>query len=137
MAGRTLLERLALPEGPEGRDREESDDVVLGSIRANLHRILNSQRGFSPIAPEYGLADLVESTFTATSMGRIEDELRRTIERYEPRLSGVQVRFVATTEVRMGLRFDVTAKATIGGRARPAKFTTTLEAGRELSVRRA
>jgi len=137
MAGRTLLERLELPEGPEGRDREESDDVVLGSIRANLHRILNAQRGFSPIAKEYGLADLVESTFTVTSMSRIEEELRRTIERYEPRLTGVQVRFVNTSEVRLGLRFDVTAKATIGGRARPAKFTTTLEGGKELQVNRA
>lgn len=136
MAGRTLLERLALPEGPEGRERDESEDVVLGSIRANLHRILNSQRGFSQIAPEYGLSDLVESTFTSTSMGRIEDELRRTIERYEPRLTAVQVRFIATTEVRMGLRFDVSAKALVGGRARPAKFTTMLEGGRELSVNR-
>jgi len=137
MSGRTLLERLALPDGPEGRDREESDDVVLGSIRANLDRILNSQRGFSPIAADYGLADLVESSFTSGSIGRVEDELRRTIERYEPRLTSVQVRFVNTTEVRLGLRFEVSAKALVGNRARPAKFTTTVEAGGELSVLRA
>lgn len=91
---RTILERLENAEELPETSARAAEDRLLESIRQSLQRILNTPRGFSPSSPELGLGELIDATLTTRSMGKIEGELRRTIERFEPRITDVRVSYV-------------------------------------------
>src|SRR5438105_862425 len=136
VGSRTLLERLESPDRPGEREIEESQDELLASIQRNLQRILNTQRGFSPTVPEYGFEQIVDAVFNRATVVKLETDLKRAIELYEPRLSAVQVRFLPGSETRLSLRFDVVATASLRGQAHGARFQTVVENSGELTVRR-
>ena len=89
---RTLLERIAHPQRPPGEERLLLED----SVRHNLRVLLNTQRGSVLSDPDYGLPD--PRTLPRALEGNVGDDvaqpvveefkrdLRRAVERYEPRL---------------------------------------------------
>jgi type VI secretion system protein len=133
---RTLLERLENAEEPPETSQKMAEERLLESVRESLQRILNTPRGFSTSSPELGLGELIDANLSTRSMGKIEGELRRTIERYEPRLSDVRVSYVSSGEQRFTLRFDIRARVRVGNTVRDAQFQTQLESQRPLEVRR-
>lgn len=136
MAVRTLLERLEYPDHPSERELVESEEHLVESIQYNLQRLINARKGFAPVAQDYGLSDLSDLTGFGSSMSRVEDEIKKLIERYEPRLTSVRVRFVARQEQRFTLQFDITGQMTVGSKNRPALFRSIVEPSGEMTVRR-
>ena len=68
-----------------------SKDVDLQNIVANLNRILNTKRGYGSILTDFGISDLNECTSRDVLVLRIMEEVKRNIELYEPRMQLVNI----------------------------------------------
>ena len=72
--------------------------------------MLNTRRGNAPVAPEYGIPDIVDLLHSFPESIRImERAIRNTIEKYEPRLTNVRVRHLMPEDDVFMLHFEVTA----------------------------
>lgn len=68
-----------------------SSDVELQKIVANLNRVLNTKRGYGSFLNDFGISDLNEFTSRDVLIIRIMEEVKRNIELYEPRLMLVNI----------------------------------------------
>ncbi len=110
-----MLERIAAAGGDRAGTRYEATakedmDALVESVRRHLGRLLNSRQGMSEAAPDYGLpamSDLVAGRDQYVQM--VQDAIRTTIERYEPRLRRVRVTQQAEESKPQTLMFRVDA----------------------------
>ena len=111
MVERSLFERLRKP-GPKEEYRSADDPHEMEkSIVAHLRQMLNSRRGHSLIAPDYGLPDLTEVLRTyPSSLTVVEDSIRLSIERHEPRLTDVAVKLIESEDDILSLSFEIRAR---------------------------
>lgn len=92
-----LLDRLNALRSEGSRDRyqattDEDLAALADSVRRNLVRILNSRHGMAEAAPDYGLPALSDMIIgVGDHVRRVQEAIRHTINRYEPRLRGVRV----------------------------------------------
>ena len=92
----TLLERIASCER-RLRDRlqpttNENIDALMESVRFHLARLLNARHGMSEAMPDYGLPALTDLVVgSGTYLEAVEEAIRVTIDKYEPRLRRVRV----------------------------------------------
>ena len=92
----TLLERIASCER-RLRDRlqpttNENIDALMESVRFHLARLLNARHGMSEAMPDYGLPALTDLVVgSGTYIEAVEEAIRVTIDKYEPRLRRVRV----------------------------------------------
>ena len=106
---------------------------VVESIGENLRALLNARQGNSPTAPDFGVIDFVEVVHDLPgSVSKVQDSIRDTIQRYEPRLRNIAVRFVPGADP-LRLSFEVTARLADDKR-RTVRFSTSLEAGGRFDV---
>lgn len=109
MSRERLLERLKVWE--EGRARRGACGSSPSSIVAHLLRLLNTRQGNVPIGEEYGVPDFQSMLQSfPDSVLSMERALLSAIERYEPRLQDVQVRYLPDQEGNLALRFQIVAK---------------------------
>ena len=93
----TLLERMAAAHARRSTTRyapttEENLDELMESVRRQLVRLLNARHGMSESAPDYGLPALGELLAGSDDyLRQVQDAIRATIEKYEPRLRRVRV----------------------------------------------
>lgn len=93
----TLLERIAAASTDRTAGRYEAtteDDLEarMESIRRHLAQLLNARHGMSETAPDYGLPALSDiMTGSEDYLHRVQDAIRATLEKYEPRLRRVRV----------------------------------------------
>lgn len=128
MAGRALLSRIA--EGGGAR----SDEVE--SILAHLRVLLNTRRGESVSAPEYGVIDFADVVHEFPGgVQQLAKSIRATIVQHEPRLRNVSVRHVAE-EGSLTLRFEITAQLAEGRSGRALRLATTVRPGGRVDVAR-
>jgi phage baseplate assembly protein W len=78
-------------------------------IEGSIHLILGTAYGERPMRPEFGcgIHDYVFAPADATTAGRIADEVRRSLERWEPRIDLAQVDVETATEDRATLLIDI------------------------------
>jgi type VI secretion system protein len=95
MLEEALLERIRhLEKRPVLRG---SKDLSLGirSVINHLQKMLNTRQGSVPIADDYGMPDM--TNFSGEDLAGAADELQlviqQVIQKYEPRLKKVEVRF--------------------------------------------
>ncbi|HPM22294.1 MAG TPA: type VI secretion system baseplate subunit TssE [Phycisphaerae bacterium] len=94
---KTLLDRVAASgaERVAGRyDATTAEDLEgrMESVRRHITRLLNSRHGMSEAAPDYGLPALADLMAGSDQYVRlVQDAIRATIEKYEPRLRRVRV----------------------------------------------
>ncbi len=92
----SLLDRIPTAATPaQGRyeaSAEEDAEALMESVRRNLVRLLNARHGMSEAAPDYGLPALGDMLAGGEQYLRaMQDAVRMTIEKYEPRLRRVRV----------------------------------------------
>lgn len=105
---RTLLERIRDPDPPGRREVRVSTRAVFESILRNLADLLNTTQGNCLTDPNYGLPHLtVVRGQIPISLAGYEAAIRRTIEKHEPRLTGVRVRHTPTRTGSFELRFEI------------------------------
>lgn len=114
MGTRGLFDRIGTaPENRSGPSTKRSKRFLVDSIRAHLESLLNCTQGDCLTAPDYGVVDLTDLLRDLPdSIGLLRQTLQRTIERYEPRLKSVRVRFLpgAAGGDPTRLRFEISAR---------------------------
>jgi type VI secretion system protein len=124
-----LLERIrSWKKEPNRRSRGDQARMI-DSIVTHLQRILNTRRGNVPIAEDYGVPELTNFLYSyPDSVMEIEESIRQAIEKYEPRLSGIQVEFSPQEDDVSCLRFQINAQlATESGNNVPIGIGTIVD----------
>jgi type VI secretion system protein len=116
----TLLQRLSKAGGRRsGRVQPtaaEDVEALMESVRQHLTRLLNSRHGMCECLPDYGLPALNDLTVgKADHVRAVEEALRTTIEKYEPRLRRVKVTRITEEDHGRSLSFRV--EATLVGKS--------------------
>lgn len=96
------------------------------SIIAHLHDLLNTRVGESLSAPDFGIvdfADLVHSFPEATQV--LQQSIRATIMKYEPRLRSVSVTPVQSQDT-LSLAFEISGRLASGSHRGPFRIRTEL-----------
>jgi len=134
---RGLLERLADPRPEEPRTTRQNIDQIVASILEHLAKMLNTRLGNAPVAPEYGIPDLVDLVHSfPDSIRLMEQAIRNTIEKHEPRLANVRVRHSGSEEDVFSLHFEITGVLVDSGKKNSIWFETTVDSSGEVKVRR-
>jgi type VI secretion system protein len=126
---RGLMQRLG---GAAGAPRGSSDEQR--SILEHLRALLNTRRGDSEAAPDFGIPDFTDYVHSVPSgLLQLQTALQQTIARYEPRLTQVLVRAVDVDSASLVLYFEVSARI-VGAREKQVMrfFTRVVRGGRIL-----
>jgi type VI secretion system protein len=108
---RTLFERLSRPRTRGARTLADGTPELVRSVLHNLTNILNARLGNAAAQPDLGMPAPSEITRGgADGVDRIIRTLRACVEKYEPRLTGVDVVHVDAQDEQLSLRFQVTAR---------------------------
>jgi type VI secretion system protein len=119
----------------EGSYRLQPDVYrVTESVLNYLRKMLNVRQGSVLTLPDFGMPDLndlyTQYPDPVVVLRRIIKEL---IEKYEPRLKRVVVRYVRDDDNPLTLRFDITAYLELDGQDAPLRFETVVgDSGRTL-----
>lgn len=134
---RGLFERLADPRSEEPRTTRQNIDQIVSSILEHLGKMLNTRQGNAPVAPDYGIPDLVDLIHSfPDSIRLMEQAIRTTIEKHEPRLANVRVRHSGSEEDIFSLNFEITGVLAATGNRNSVWFETTVDSNGEVRVRR-
>lgn len=124
MSSRGLLSRLA--SGTRQND-------TVSSVVDHLRDMLNTPQGESVTVPDYGLVDFSDVCHNMPeAIGAIQQSIRATILKYEPRLRNVSVRFVPSDEP-LSLRFEVVARLADSRRS-VVRLRTAMNTGGQMTV---
>ena len=94
------------------------------SIMDHLTRIFNTRNGSLPHLSDYGLPDISEIYRKMPyGMEELQDAIRRTVEKYEPRLKNVIIKPEEENDNKFRLVFMLSAELTNGGGV--VRFQTT------------
>ena len=89
-----------------------------------------------PIAEDYGVPDFTDFLQAyPDSVREFEKAIRQTIQKYEPRLTGVRVRLGPRDDDLLSLRFEVDAQLATEQEKVPVFFESTVDADGKFSVR--
>lgn len=122
----SLLERMGNPE-QTGYRLTPDPHRTIDSILAHLRKMLNVRQGSVCTLPDYGIPDLnslfMQYPDAVLALRRIIKEL---LEKYEPRLRRINVRYLPDDENPLILRFEITAHLVSEGAAQPLRFETSV-----------
>ena len=108
---RSLLERLRDPEPESSRSIHQNTSRMSESVMANLRHLLNTRQGFSVTAPDYGIPDLVDVLHNfPDAINGMRKAIKASIEKYEPRLRRVNVKYIESPGDIQALRYEITAE---------------------------
>jgi len=131
----TLLERIDNPE--QGGYRLTADPHrVIESVLTHLRKMLNVRQGSVSTLPDYGIPDL-NSLFTQypDAIQALRRIIRDSLEKYEPRLQRVNVRYLPDEENPLLLRFEITARLVMDDQDPPIRFETVVGDNGKVRVR--
>lgn len=130
-----LLERLRSLEQEPVRRGSADQGRLKRSLLSHLQRILNTRQGNVAIANDYGVPDFIDFLQgMPESVSEIERNIKRAIDKYEPRLSGASVTYVPDEDDVLMLRFQIAAKLSADD-GRKILFTTVIDADGRVRVR--
>jgi type VI secretion system protein len=132
-----LLERIrAWQKEPRKRAREDPKRVV-DSVLNHLQRILNTRHGSVPIGEDYGVPDFTDLAMVYPGGVRdFERSITQTIQKYEPRLKAVRVRFVPPEEDLLSVRFQISGRLATEDHNEPVIFQSVVGSNGKISIRR-
>jgi type VI secretion system protein len=136
MREQRLLERICSWEKePDRRSREDSGRII-DSVMTHLQRILNTRQGSVQIADDFGLPDftyLIDNY--PESIMDLERSIRRMVQKYEPRLTSIQVNFIPQEDEKLSLDFQITAELRAGDEKLPVRFDSQMESSGKVNVK--
>jgi type VI secretion system protein len=120
------------PDRRGGRDPKR----MIASIIRHLERILNTRRGSVPISDDYGVPDLTDlSSGFPDSLRDLERTIRNTIQKYEPRLKSVRVKFVPQEENMLAVSFQIVARLILEEEKNPVVFESLMDSDGKVIIR--
>lgn len=135
MRERRLLERVAYWERGSDRSNQTQAETLIRSICNHLLRLLNTRQGSVLLDPLFGVPDLANvAGGTATgATADIEEELRRLISRYEPRLKNPRVVSAPRGSEVLALVFSLSGAVEVNHQLIPLQLSTRLDGNGRLS----
>jgi len=122
---RRLFERMTDPEPPEARHRGLNTRRLTESVVRYLGKMMNSRHGCTQIQPDFGIPDLNEFMYSfPESLGMMRSAIQQAIEKYEPRLKSVRVRFIENPDKPLDIHFQITAQLITEDKPIPIAFST-------------
>jgi len=120
---------------PDRRDGQDPKRLI-DSIVRHLERILNTRRGSVGVAFDYGIPDLTDfrSGFP-DSVRDLEMTIRDTIEKFEPRLKSVRVKFVPQDEDMLKVTFQIVAQLALEDEKTPVMFESMMGSDGKVTIR--
>jgi type VI secretion system protein len=132
---RTLLERLARGGKGQVRTLTEDTNAIVRSILRNLQKILNTRQGHAPAQLDFGIpAPSDITTNFPESIPMMQKIIRDSIEKYEPRLTGVNVVHVESEHDVLSLRFQITARLATAQSHAPVFFDTLVNSSGHIKL---
>jgi type VI secretion system protein len=133
---RRLLERIASWSAGERRTNEMQVDVLVNSVMSHLSRLLNTRQGSVQIDPLFGVPDFTNlaGTTASGSAREIEEEIRRMVLRYEPRIKSPRVTLNREETDVLAIRFSLEGALEVDDREIPLRISTTVGANGRVSV---
>jgi type VI secretion system protein len=129
----SLLARIGPPDplltgaGPDAQLR--------ACVLQHLRKMCLTRRGSMVTRPDYGLPDVGEMVHSfPEAIAILRDALLTSIQRYEPRLTGVRVSHIPTPPLDLVVRFEVSAQLVTPSRSTPVRFDTRLTSSRAVTV---
>ena len=127
---RSILERLARPRTKGQRTLTDNIPEITRSVLRNLQHILNSRLGDAPAQPDLGMPSPSEITQASPdAINMVMRNLRSCIEKYEPRLTNIDIAHVEAGDEILTLRFQVTARLRVSKDGTTIAFDTVVNPG--------
>ncbi len=124
---RGLMDRLAA--GTAGRDQDEVESIV-----GHLRVLLNTRRGDSVSAPEFGIPDFSDLVHGfPESLALLQQSVKATILQHETRLRNVIVRHVPD-EDSLVIRFEISGQLAPEHGNRTLRFRTEVAPGGRVEI---
>lgn len=131
-----LIERIRIREKNPARSATEDPNKIIDSILKHLQKILNTRRGSVPIAADFGVPDFTDFLRAyPDTLREVEQSLRQTISKYEPRLKAVRVNFIPNEEDVFSLSFQIFGKLAGDYKDRPVMFESMMGYDGKISIR--
>ena len=120
------------PDRRGGPDPKRMIDSIIG----HLERILNTRRGSTQIAADYGVPDFSDfrSGFPE-AIRDLERTIRNTIQTYEPRLKAVRVKFIPQDENMLAVSFQIVARLILEEEKDPVVFESIIDSDGKVTIR--
>jgi type VI secretion system protein len=132
---RSLLERIeTASDVPLSGAAAFDKSVFINSILRNVRRMLNERWGSCECRADYGLPDINEALNNGGSPAQFALTIQKTIELFEPRLSGVLVRLVPDADHPMRIHFRIMATMHFGESSERLAFETILSEDKRIRV---
>ncbi len=129
-APRGLLSRMS---AEAGRPSSAPPDVG-ESVAAHLRALLNTRQGDAVVAPDLGLVDFTELVHGFPfSISVLQQSIRATLLKYEPRLKNVTVRNLPNEDP-LELKFEIAAQLVGRPPSESLRFQTQVTAGGKVEV---
>ena len=131
-----LTERIrSWNRAPHRRGRPDPKRMV-DSIVRHLERILNTRWGSAQIADDYGIPDLTDlRSGLPDAVQNLERAIRNTIQKYEPRLEAVRVKFIPPEETILTVSFQIVARLALEGEKNPVTFQSVMDSDGKVTIR--
>lgn len=112
----TLLQRIALGDEGAKQSLDVDEDKLRESVQMHLQNMFNVRQGSVSALDDYGLPDFNDLDMSSGYMKAVT-EMRKAIklalEKYEPRLDRVRVRYIQNDDNPLDLRFEINAHMAI------------------------
>ena len=132
----SLLDRIEKEVVPGGYTTQFNQTVQLQNVMDNVQRMLNVREGSVMALPDYGMPDFndIVKEFP-DAINRIQQIISQFVEKYEPRLQGVQAMYVHDEDQPLMLRFLISGDLKSHGRVSKVSFDTVLTGAGQATVR--
>jgi len=135
-AEKSLLERIDAADGGSARGGASDPYALSRSVLAHVHKMLNVRQGNVAALPDFGLPDINDLAHRhGNPVPELKKAIKQCIERYEPRLTRVRVRYAPDPASPLDLRFEVAGQVSADGESSPVVFETTVNGSGHVNVR--
>lgn len=128
MARVRLLERLNRNADERAERRVRDEDRVRRSVITHIGHLLNTRRGNVPTDPEFGMPEIPQRGNDSAHRGEevIDRAVRELLERYEPRVTDVEVVSRGFSGRQLGLEIEIKASVAYPKRPLPLRVRGTV-----------
>ena len=136
MRERRLLERIANWKAGDERTNQTQVDILVRSVMDHLTRMLNTRQGSVQIDPLFGVPDFTNLAggMATGSTREIEEEIRRMVLRYEPRIKSPKVTLNRELTDVLSIRFALEGSLEVDNRDIPLQISTTVGASGKVNI---
>ena len=131
-----LTERIrSWNRAPDRRGGPDPKRMVASIVR-HLERILNTRWGSAQTADDYGIPDFTDlRSGLPDAIRDLERAIRNTIQKYEPRLEAVRVKFIPQEKTMLAVSFQIVARLILEGEKNPVVFESTMDPDGRVTIR--